>query len=284
MTGITVIKCGGHEAVKPEAVCADVAGLRRDGNPVVMVHGGSADIESLAGQMGVESRRLVSPDGVSARYTDDAMLDVVTLALAGRVKPRLVATLGRFGVLAVGLTGLDGGLLRARRKTAHRAVIDGRRVIVRDDHSGRVSEVNVRLLTVLIGQDIVPVISPPVLADDGTAVNADADRVAAAVAAALNAEMLIMLTGAPGVLADIRDESSVLPVYRVPDSGAPADVSGGMRLKLVAAREALQAGVPQVLIADGRSQRPVAAAVGGEGTRVLMAEQTSEEKMAVRLR
>jgi acetylglutamate/LysW-gamma-L-alpha-aminoadipate kinase len=283
MTGIIVIKCGGHEAVDPMAVCADVAGLWRDGCPVVMVHGGSTDIESLAGQLGVESRRLVSPDGVSARYTDEAMLDVVTLGLAGRVKPRLLGALHRSGVPAVGLTGLDGGLLRARRKGVHRAVINGRQVVVRDDHSGRVREVNASLLTLLIGHGIVPVVSPPALADDGMAVNADADRVAAAVAAALHAETLVMLTGAPGVLADITDERSVVPVYRVPESGAPSDVSGGMRLKLVAAREALVAGVPRVLIADGRQRRPVAAAARGEGTRVLMAGETLKE-MTVGLR
>lgn len=283
MTGITVIKCGGHEAVDPVAVCTDVAELHRQGRPVVMVHGGSADIETLAGQMGVESRRLVSPDGVSTRYTDEVMLDVVTLALAGRVKPRLVTTLGRLGVSAAGLTGLDGRLLRGRRKAVHRGIVAGRQVLVRDNHSGQVTTVNTGLLTTLIESGIVPVVSPPALAEDGTAVNADADRVAAAVAAALTAGLLVMLTGAPGVLSDVADENSVLPVYRVPASGAPADVSGGMRLKLVAAREALIAGVPCVLIADGRRPHPVAAALDGAATRVVLAGDEIEE-MAVDLR
>src|SRR5690242_21725953 len=122
MTGITVIKCGGHEAVDPGAVCADVAELYRQGRAVVLGHGGSADTGALAERLGVPRRRLVSPDGVSARYTDDAMLEVVTLALAGRVKPRLVTALAAHGVPGVGLTGLDGGVLRARRKAVHRAV------------------------------------------------------------------------------------------------------------------------------------------------------------------
>jgi len=282
MTDITVIKCGGHGAVDPIAVCADVAELHRRHRKVVLVHGGSADIEVLAEQMKVVPRRLVSPDGVSARYTDAAMLDVVTLALAGRVKPRLVGALAGLDVPAVGLTGLDGHLLRARRKDAHRAIIDGRRKLVRDDHSGRVTHVNTGLLTALLDSGMVPVVSPPALASDGGPVNADADRVAGAVAGALHAEALVMLTGAPGVLADIDDESSSLPVYRVPATGAPADVSGGMRLKLVAAREALRAGVPRVLIADGRRERPVTAALAGEATRVVSAEDESDE-MAVGL-
>ncbi len=277
MTDITVIKCGGHGAVDPDAVCADVAELHGRRRRIVLVHGGSADIEELAGQLGIVPRRLVSPDGVSARYTDATMLDVVTLALAGRVKPRLVCALARLDVPAVGLTGLDGNLLRARRKAAHRAVIDGRRKLVRDDHSGRITDVNADLLVGLLGSGMVPVVSPPALAADGAPVNADADRVAAAVAAALHAQALVMLTGAPGVLADVDDESSALPVYQVPATGAPADVSGGMRLKLVAAREALAAGVPRVLIADGRRERPVTAALAGEATRVVPAENESEE-------
>ncbi len=137
MQDITVVKCGGNAAVDPLAICSDVAGMAGDGERVVLVHGGSADIDALAGRLGVPMRRLVSPDGVSARYTDAAALEVVHLALAGLAKPRLVGALVAAGVPAVGLTGLDGGLLRAKRKSVHRALVDGRRVLVRDDHSGR---------------------------------------------------------------------------------------------------------------------------------------------------
>jgi [amino group carrier protein]-L-2-aminoadipate/L-glutamate 6-kinase len=270
LRGRTVVKCGGNGAVDPQAVCLDVAHLLESGQEVVLVHGGSADIDALAGRLGVPRRKLVAPDGVQARYTDPAMLEVVVLALAGLVKPRLVTALGRLGVTAVGLTGLDGGLIRARRKAVHRAIVDGRQMVVRDDHSGRVVSVDSELLTSLMSAGIVPVVSPPVLAEDGRAVNADADRVAAAIAVALDAETLVMLTGAPGVLADVDDERTVREVYRVPVEGAPRDVSGGMALKLVAAREALVGGVVEALVADGRSPRPVASALGGAGTRVVL--------------
>jgi acetylglutamate/LysW-gamma-L-alpha-aminoadipate kinase len=277
MTGITLIKCGGNSAVNPLAICADVARMYHEGQQVILAHGGSADIDALAGRLGVVPRRLVSPDGVSARHTDATMLDVVTLALAGRVKPRLLQALARLGVPAIGLTGLDGQMLRGPRKQVHRAIVDGRRVLVRDDRSGKVTTVNAGLLGSLLAARLVPVISPPALAYDGTAVNADADRVAAAVAAVLHAQTLVMLTGAPGVLADVTDETSVLPVYRVPPAGAPGDVSGGMRLKLVAAREALSAGVPRVLIADGRTEHPVTAALAGRATQIRLATKGAEE-------
>ncbi|MEV6124420.1 [LysW]-aminoadipate kinase [Streptomyces sp. NPDC052077] len=270
MQDITVVKCGGNAAVDPLAVCSDVAGMAGDGERVVLVHGGSADIDALAGRLGVPTRRLVSPDGVSARHTDPATLEVVHLALAGLVKPRLVRALVSAGVPAVGLTGLDGGLLRARRKGVHRALVDGRRVLVRDDHSGRVDSVNTALLGTLLSSGAVPVVSPPALAEDGRPVNADADRVAAAVAGALGARTLVLLTGAPGVLADPADEDSVLPVCAMPRSGPPPYTGGGMGLKLVAAREALLGGARRVLIADGRRPGPVRAALSGRATEVTL--------------
>ncbi|MEU2874621.1 [LysW]-aminoadipate kinase [Streptomyces olivoreticuli] len=273
MQHTTVVKCGGNAAVDPLAICEDIAAMTHEGSRIALVHGGSADIENLAHRMNVPTRRLTSPDGVSARHTDAATLEVVHLALAGLAKPRLVAALVGKGVSAVGLTGLDGGLLRARRKSAHRAIVDGRKVLVRDDHSGRVTEVNTALLHTLLDAGSVPVISPPALAEDGRPVNTDADRAAAAVAGALRAETLVLLTGAPGVLADPADESSVLPVCAVPPTGAPPHVGGGMGLKLIAAREALLGGARRVLIADGRRPDPVRAALAGHATEIVIADE-----------
>ena len=266
---IIVVKCGGARGVAEGHVCADVAALRRDGQRVVLAHGGSADIDRLAAQLGVPQRQLVAPDGVVARYTDDATLEVLTLALAGAVKPRLVELLAREGVAAVGLTGLDGGLLVARRKAAQRALVDGRVVVVRDSHAGLLVGVNAQLLHALLDAGFLPVVSPPALADDGGAVNVDADRAAAAVAAALDASTLVLLTRAPGVLSDPADESSALKTCTLPTSGSPpAWAEGGMALKLVAAREALLQGVPEVVVADGAGERPVLQALAGGGTRI----------------
>jgi len=265
-----VVKCGGNAAVDVRLVCRDIARLAGGTDRLVLVHGGSADIERLATRMSVVSRRLVAPDGVSARYTDQAMLEVVHLALAGRTKPRFVAELMRCEVPAVGLTGLDSGLLRARRKKAHRAIVNGRQVVIRDDHSGRITDVNSELLETLLEAGQVPVVSPPALAEDGEPVNTDADRAAAAVASALDADALVLLTGAPGVLADPADESSVRRVCAVPTEGPPPVRTGGMGLKLVASREALAGDVDRVVIGDGRRADPVRAALRGAGTEVVM--------------
>ncbi|MGW1978977.1 [LysW]-aminoadipate kinase [Streptomyces sp. NPDC001889] len=266
---LTVVKCGGNPAVDAAGICADVAGLVRAGESVLLVHGGSGEIARLAGRLGVPQRTLVAPDRVSTRYTDPATLEVVVLALAGGVKPRIVAELSRHGVPSVGLTGLDGGMLRARRKSAVRSVVDGRTTLVRDNLSGRLSEVRPELPETLLRSGFVPVVSPPALDEHGHPVNVDADRVAAALAVALGAGRLVLLTGAPGVLADPGDDTSTLSRCEVPATGAPGRYAGGgMALKLVAAREALTGGVESVRIADGRVADPVSRALAGSGTEV----------------
>lgn len=269
--GLTVVKLGGAVHVNPAAVCAGIAKLARDGEPVLLVHGGSAAVEHLARRLGVPLRELVAPDGTTSRRTDEATLEVLVMALAGQVKPALLVELAGLGVNAVGLTGLDGGTLTARRKSALRTVADGRTAIVRDDRSGVLDEVRTELLRALLDAGRVPVLSPPALADDGRPVNVNADRVASAVAVALGARRLVLLTAAPGVLADPADPGSVRSEYPIPAPGErdPA-IGGGMTIKLVAAREALAGGVPHVLVADGRRDETVGAALHGVGgTRIV---------------
>ncbi|WBB77715.1 [LysW]-aminoadipate kinase [Micromonospora sp. WMMD882] len=273
---LIVVKCGGNPAVNAAHVCADLAHLAHEGHAVVLVHGGSGEIGRLAGRLGVPRRTLVAPDGVVTRHTDPATLEVVVLALAGAVKPRLVAELSRHRVTAVGLTGMDGGMLRARRKSAVRAVVDGRTVLVRDNHSGRITQVDTVLPETLLRAGHVPVISPPAIDEHGHPVNVDADRAAAALAVALGADQLLLLTGAPGVLADPGDPTSLRAAVRVSPTGAPdRSATGGMALKLVAAREALDGGVPTVRIADGRTSEPVRRALAGDGTTVHLAGPAS---------
>lgn len=256
MSALTVVKCGGELA--PENICADVAKLRAQGDRVILVHGGAPEIARLAAELGVPARTLRSPSGVTSRHTDPATLDVITLAMTGRAKPRLLRALAAHGVRGVGLTGLDAQLLLARRKPAQRSVVDGRVVLVRDDYSGRLVSVASDVLHTLLDAGLTPVVSPPAVAEDGQPLNVDADRAAAAVAAATGAGRLLLLTGAPGVLTDVSDAASVLPRFVLPADGSfPYAVTGGMHRKIIAAREALAGGVPEVIIGDGRTPHPL---------------------------
>ncbi len=270
-SGLIVVKCGGTAGVDPDSVCAAVArAVVRDACRVVLVHGGSAEAAALADRLGIPLRRMVSPDGSTSRHTDAAAMEALTLAWSGRVKPALVTALIRNGVPCAGITGLDGGLLQARRNGAQRAVVDGRTVVVRDDRSGRIASVRPDILRVLLGAGLVPVVSPPAFATDGTVVNVDADRIAAAIAVALGATRLVLLTAAPGVLADRDDASTVLAAYRPPPGGQDPAIAGGMAVKLAAAQTALAGGVREVVVADGRdAEGPRRALAGTGGTRIL---------------
>jgi [amino group carrier protein]-L-2-aminoadipate 6-kinase len=264
-----VVKCGGASGVDAGAVCADVAELVRAGETVVLVHGGSAEADALGRRLGVPPRFLTSPSGVRSRHTDPATLDVLTMALTGRVGPALVATLLSHGIRAVGLSGVDGGLLRARRKPAVKAVEAGRTRLVRDDLTGTLVSVATDLLHALLDAGCVPVVSPPAFDPEHGPVNVDADRVAAAVAAALGADDLVILSNVPGLLRDPADPASVVPAIPAGrlDELLPL-AAGRMKLKLIAAGEALAGGVGRVRIGDGRIRSPVRRALDGHGTLV----------------
>jgi len=258
-----VVKVGGAVGNATDNVLDDLAG-RRD---FVLVHGGSEEIDRLGAALGRPAEHYTSPSGVVSRRCDPAHLETVVLALAGKVQTDLVAGLGRRGVRAVGLSGVDGRLLRARRKTGARAVVEGRVIHLADDLAGTVEQVDTQLLRSLLELGVAPVVGPPAVTEDGVVVNVDADAIAAAVAGALGAEALLLLTNVPGLLRSPEDLSSVIPsVDRAGFDAALALAGGRMKKKLLAAREALNAGVGKVVIGPSQADGPVGQALEGWGT------------------
>lgn len=262
-----VVKVGGGEGVDFDAVCDDVASVAAAGERVVLVHGGSHATNVLSAALGHPPRFVTSPSGHTSRLTDRRTLEIFAMACAGDVNTGVVERLQRRGVRAVGLSGLDGRVWEGHRKSAIR-VVDGDRVrVVRDDWTGVVERVNTRLLGCLLDDGYVPVLSPPAASLDGEAINVDADRAAAATAAALAASELVVLTNVPGLLARFPDEASLVRRVERPELEAAEALAGGrMRKKLLAAREALDGGVARVVLAASRVDRPVARARAGEGT------------------
>jgi acetylglutamate/LysW-gamma-L-alpha-aminoadipate kinase len=264
---LTVIKIGGGRGIDPAAALADIAERGAAGEQIVVVHGCSTAADALAEELGEPVHYVTSTAGVRSRYTDARMMQIFLMA-ALRVNADLVQQLQGLDVNALGLSGLDGALLRGPRKEALRIIMeDGRQRVIRDDFTGRVERVNTDLLRLLLVQGYTPVIAPLALADTGEAVNVDGDRAAAMVAAALKADTLVILSNVPGLLADAQDERTlVTSLCRLNMSQYEGQVGGGMRRKLIGAREALQAGVRRVVLADGRADHPVQAALAGRGT------------------
>jgi len=253
--------------VNLETVAADVAALVEAGRPVVLVHGTSAAADALAERAGVPVRQLVSPSGHVSRHTNPEMLEIYVAAAAGQVNKRLVAMLQGLGCNAVGLSGVDGRLLLARRKAAIRAVENGRQRVVRDDYTGKLLSANGDLLRMLLAAGYTPVIAPLALGQQAERLNVDGDRAAALIAGSLQASHLIILSNVPGLLADFPDEASL--VSHVPRSQLDQAMNlaqGRMKKKVLAAREALEAGVPTVILADSRVPQPVQTALAGAGT------------------
>ncbi|UPM41665.1 acetylglutamate/acetylaminoadipate kinase [Halocatena salina] len=257
-----VVKIGGARAVDPADALSDVASLVEDGTRVVVVHGGSTAVDDTLEALGESPEYVETPSGVVGRFTDERTMDVFSMVLPGKLNTDLVVGLQNEGVDAVGLSGVDGGLLTGARKSAVRVLENGKKKIRRGDHSGRIEDVNGELLETLLETGYTPVVTVPMLADDGVAVNTDADRAAAAVAGALGGD-LVVLTDVPGVLADVDDESSV--IERV-DSPATYETlteaaEGFMSRKVMAATEALENGATSATIASANVDRPISTAL-----------------------
>ena len=264
---ITVIKLGGTEGVDFSAISKDAAALLQQGQKLVLVHGGSAEANALGEALGAPPRFITSPSGYTSRYTDRKTLEIFVMAVNGKVNTLLVEQLQRLGVNALGLSGLDGKLLQATRKDSIQSVENGKRIIVRDDYTGKIEQVNAGLLQTLLEAGYLPVIAPVAVSQKGEALNVDADRAAAMVAAALQAETLTLLTAVPGLMKNFPDESTVikqLPQQKLEEALNFAE--GRMKKKVLGAQEALQGGVKRVIIADGRVEKPISNALAGTGT------------------
>lgn len=264
---VIVVKLGGTEGVDFSAICHDAAALLAQGQRLVLVHGGSAEANALGEAVGYPPRFITSPSGYTSRYTDRRTLEIFAMAVNGKVNTLLVEQLQNLGVNALGLSGVDGRLMEAARKDTIQSVENGKRKIIRDDYTGKIEKVNASLLNTLLEAGYVPVIAPLAVSAAGEALNVDADRAAAMLAAALQAGSLVLLTAVPGLMRAFPDESTVihsLPRQKLEEALGFAE--GRMKKKVLGAQEALQGGVGKVIIADGRIEKPISSALAGKGT------------------
>lgn len=244
MTLRAVIKAGGSAGVDRDAVADLVADVAR-ADEIVLVHGASAETDRLSHALGHPPETVVSPSGHQSRRTDRRTLEIFAQAALGVENFLYVEKLQARGIDAFGLSGLSGRLLIARRKVV-RARRDGKTVLLRDDYTGTVEAVNVPLLRQLSGPGRVPVVAPLALSTDNEALNVDGDRVAARIAVAMEADALLILTNVPGLLRDIGDPSTLVPETTLDEAERLAQ--GRMKMKIIAAREALEGGVSEVVI------------------------------------
>jgi len=252
---VFVVKLGGEILEKADVrsrVAAQLALLSSLGVRIVVVHGGGPQVTAVSQRLGIEPQIVAG-----RRITCEKTLDVVQMVIAGQLNTTLLATLRAEGIAVVGLTGVDAGLISARKRPP---------TVIKDDagvertvdfgHVGDIVRVDPRVIHTLLDAGMVPVVGSLAGDDSGAIFNINADTLAEALAVALRAQKLIFLTGAPGVLRDVRDPSTLV-AFADPDdlaalmqSGA---IAGGMRPKVEACIRAATSGVERTHILDGRA-------------------------------
>jgi [amino group carrier protein]-L-2-aminoadipate 6-kinase len=262
-----VVKVGGSAGIDYDALCADVAELWKQGQKLILVHGGSNETNRIAELLGHPPKFVTSPSGYSSRFTDRETLEIFEMVYCGKMNKGIVERLQKHGVNAVGLSGLDGRIFEGKHKDSVRVVEDGKIKILRGDHTGTVEKVNVSLIRLLLENKYLPVLTPPGSSYEGVAINVDGDRAAAAVATALKAEALLLLSNVPGLLRNFPDEASLIKEIPAKEVETFMEFAKDrMKKKVLGAAEAVQGGVGKVIFGDARVSRPVQNALAGQGT------------------
>lgn len=271
---LVVVKYGGNAMTRPELMAAfaqDIAFMRYAGLRPVVVHGGGPQIQAMLDRLGLQSEFKAG-----LRVTTPEVMDVVRMVLTGQVSRELVGLINQHGPLAVGMSGEDGALFGARRRAA---VVDGRQVDI--GQVGDVDTVNPAAVQDLLDAGRVPVVSSvaPDLDRDADVLNVNADTAAAALAVGLGAHKLVVLTDVEGIYGDWPDKASLLSQLPVSDARSLLErVDSGMVPKLEACIRAIEGGVAQAHVIDGRRAHSLLLEIftdEGIGTMVLPDEEST---------
>lgn len=258
-----IVKIGGGDSINLEGIVADLAEVDES---FVVVHGANALRDQLAERLGIPRETLTSVSGYTSVYSDAQAIDVILMSYAGVRNKRLVELCQRYGINAVGLTGIDGQLIQGQRNRGIR-VREGRKTLVKRDLSGKPKRANTNLLRMLLDGGYTPVLTIPIIDEQHVAINSENDDIVNVLQKSLHAERIFQFIEAPGFLEHADDPTSW--VRRI----SPAELAereerteGRMRRKILALRNLFQARATEVIIADGRTEHPVRDALDGVGT------------------
>ena len=258
-----ILKIGGGEAINLDAIVEDIAGLDE---PMVIVHGANVLRDQVAEKMGFEKQVITSASGYSSVYSDESAMDAILMAYSGLRNKRLVELCQRQGINAVGLTGLDGRIVQGARNRGIRVIENGKKMLKRD-FSGKPKVVNGDLLTLLMDNGYVPVLTIPICDENGFAINSENDDIVCELQAALSADTVVQLIEAPGFLDNADDPSSTIhTLTRAELQRREEGVEGRIKRKLHALNKLARGNVKRVIISDGRVSNPVSQALAGNGT------------------
>jgi len=284
---VFVIKAGGEvfsDEISTRALIEQVAILHQVGIKTVLVHGGGPQLDSMQRTLGIEPRMVNG-----RRITDQKSIDVTSMVLNGLINTRILAICRELGIEAIGLSGVDAGLVRAHKRPPV-PIREGSSETVDYGFVGDIDSVDTAVLDKLLANGLMPVVSPLSADSNGTLLNINADTVAAAIGGALSAEKLVLCTGAPGILENVEDQTTVISytdingLRRMRDAGALKD---GMLPKAAAIESAIRGGVRRVHVITYKSSDSLLAEIfTNEGTGTLVVADLkvlspAEQKAAV---
>jgi len=264
-----VIKIGGsvvdglHSTTLP-----DIRGIAKN-DRLVLVHGGGKEVTNIATKLGKEQKFIISPSGVKSRYTDKETAEIYTMVMSGKINKAIVGMLLRQDIKAAGITGIDGGLLKAERKKKLLIINEkGRKMAIDGGYTGKIYAVDPSLLDTLLDNEYVPVISPIALSEEFDFLNVDGDRAAAYVAGGVKANKVMFITNVSGLMLDGKLVTNMtLEQAKV----ALPKIGYGMEKKIIACTEAVEMGVKEAIIASGQVENPVSSAIQHNNCTVITA-------------
>jgi len=241
--------------------------IKRD--KLVLVHGGGKEVTNIATKLGKEQKFIISPSGVKSRYTDKETAEIYTMVMSGKINKAIVGMLLRHGIKAVGISGLDGVVLKAQRKKKLLIVNEkGRKMAVDGGYTGKIHGVDPSLINVLLDQGYTPVVSPVAISEEFDFLNVDGDRAAAYIAAGLKAQIVVFITNVAGL---ILQDKLVTDITLEQANSSLSKIGYGMEKKIIASKEAIEMGVTESVIASGKVEYPISAAIAHNNCTVITA-------------
>ncbi len=253
-----IVKAGGRTLSNFKSIAEDL----KEYQPFILVHGGGDLVSEYSRRMGIEPRIVVSPSGIRSRYTDERELEVFNMVLAGKVNKELTSQLLDVGIPTIGISGVDGPTLIARRKRRIIVMEKGRRRIIPGGYTGKIEEVRTSHLDLLIENGYNIVIAPLARGTEGEMLNVDGDQAASKLALAIKPSHLILLSDVDGIIWE--GEIIERLTSRKAEELAPK-LGAGMNRKLMMAAEVSKSGI-EVVVASGLGDEPITNALKGSGT------------------
>ncbi len=257
-----IIKIGGGQEINIKGIAQDLLEIKEN---FIIVHGANYFRDQLAEKLNTPKKVLTSVSGYSSIFSDSSAIDLLMMAYSGYKNKRIVEVFQRQGLNAVGLSGIDGKLIQGKRNQGIR-VRENDKVKIIHDFSGKPTSVNKELLEMLLEKNYIPILTAPIIDEEGYAINSENDDIVSLIANEMGSEKIIQLIEAPGIMLNLDDAEPIKTLSLSELEKLENKNSGRMKRKILSIKKLLQSSNIQIIISDGRIENPIKTALSGGGT------------------